>query len=345
MSPARGRWVFMLGASGGLVAVALLGLSIGAGETGWRAVLGVLTGYDPNDYDHYIVVWQRLPRVLIAIHVGAIMACGGAVLQGLTRNPLASPATLGISAGATLSVVASAHVLGWTGGLLGGAALGGGIAGFVCCLMVARLTGHTRDPRGLALILSGALVSMLFIGLANAFLLADPEQRSDFLGWVAGNINHVYVDRLEDFWGIGVAAVALLLALARPLTLITLGPDKAASAGVNVTLVTRLALGAVMVGTGSAVAICGPLGFVGLAVPHMVRPFAGAGFALLLPACAVVGAMVCVAADLVARHAFSPFILHTGVIMDLLGGVVFAVVAKRFYLASGSAGGAGERAG
>lgn len=124
------------------------------------------------------------------------------------------------------------------------AALAGALFGFAACLTLSRVARRPADPRGLPLILAGALLSMLFIGIANAFLLSDPARRTDFLGWVTGNINHVYADRLYAFWWIGAASLLLLAALARPLTLILLGPEKAASAGVNVDLVSRLAIGA-----------------------------------------------------------------------------------------------------
>ncbi|MFS8038927.1 FecCD family ABC transporter permease [Xanthobacter sp. AM11] len=334
----RGRIAFLAGAPILLGLALLANLSIGATLLSPADLVAALLHFEPDDYSHYVLVYQRLPRALIAIYAGAVLACSGAVLQGLTRNPLAAPGTLGINAGATLFVVAGAYLFDLGIRAQGAAALAGALFGFVACLTVARLAGNGHDPRGLALILSGALVSMLFSGLANAFLLSDPARRTDFLGWVSGNINHVYAERLYAFWWIGLPALAALQLLARPLTLIMLGPEKAASSGVNAAVVSRAALAAVVLGSGSAVAICGPVGFVGLMVPHMVRPFVGSGFALGLPACALTGATVCLMADLAARQAFSPYVLHTGVLLDLLGGIVFALIVKRFYLSSRAGG-------
>jgi iron complex transport system permease protein len=220
--------------------------------------------------------------------------------------------------------------------LQGIAALAGALAGFLSSLAVARLAGRRNDPRGLSLILSGALVSMLFTGMTNALLLSDPARRADFLSWVTGNINHVYIDRLAMFWWIGALSVAILLLFARPLTLILLGADKAASTGVNVPLVSRLAIGAAVLGSGSAVAVCGPIGFVGLVVPHIVRPFMGNNLVHALPASLIVGAIVGLAADLIAREAFYPYVVNTGLVTDLIGGIVFIVIVKRFYLSPGS---------
>lgn len=327
----RGLLLFA-GALGVLAASLAANLSVGASGIGPAQVFGALFRFDPDDYDHYIILHQRLPRALIGAYVGAVMATAGAVLQGLTRNPLAAPSTLGVSAGATLAVIATIRFADPGTGAQGIAALAGGAAGFGASLAVARLVGLSHDRRGLALILSGALVSMLLIGMANALLLSDPPRRSELLGWITGDINHAYVERLAAFWWLGALSVIALIAMARPLTLIALGAERAAAAGVSVGLVSALALGAVTAGSASAVAICGPIGFVGLVVPHLVRPITGAAFARLLPVCAVTGAAICLLADLIARSAFAPFTLHTGVVMDLVGGIVFILIVKRYYL-------------
>lgn len=329
------RWLPLAGALLALLCAVLANLAIGATSIPLANVVGAFAAFDANSYDHHIVLTQRLPRALIAIYGGAITAAAGVVLQGLTRNPLASPATLGLNAGASLAVVAAALV--WDAGFSGQgvAALAGALAGFLLTLLVVRLTGAPGGSRGLALVLAGVLVSILLSGIANALLLADPARRMDLLGWVTGNINPAYADRLAAIWWVGAAALALLLVLARPLTLITLGTEKAASAGVPLQPVRWLAIGACAIGCGSAVSICGPVGFVGLVVPHMIRPFCGGSFAVQLPAAALVGAAFCLLADLLARNAFAPYVLHTGVVMDVVGGLAFAFIVKRLYLSPG----------
>ncbi|MBO6859736.1 iron ABC transporter permease [Roseibium sp.] len=299
-------------------------------------LIAALQRFEAQSYEEAVLLFQRLPRTLIAIYAGGIAAASGFVLQSLVRNPLASPATLGVNSGAALFLVASALLFGASAELQGIAALAGALAGFLSSLAIARLAGRRNDPRGLSLILSGALVSMLFTGMTNALLLSDPARRADFLSWVTGNINHVYIDRLAMFWWIGALSVAILLLFARPLTLILLGADKAASTGVNVPLVSRLAIGAAVLGSGSAVAVCGPIGFIGLVVPHIVRPFMGNNLVHALPASLIVGAIVGLAADLIAREAFYPYVVNTGLVTDLIGGIVFIVIVKRFYLSPGS---------
>ncbi|SMC63103.1 iron complex transport system permease protein [Fulvimarina manganoxydans] len=333
----RHRGAFLISAAVLLVVTLFLNLSLGAIVIPTSTILSAFLSFDRQDYAQNVVLYQRLPRALIALYVGALFASSGSVLQGLTRNPLASPATLGISAGAAAFVVGGVMLFDFGLEAQGFAALAGAILGFLASLTMARFAGLSRDPRGLSLILSGALVSMLLIGLANALLLSDPSRRADLLSWISGNINHVYADRLFSVWWLGAVSLGLLFALARPLTLMSLGREQAASAGVNVDLVTRLSLAAVMVGSGSAVAICGPIGFVGLVVPHLVRPFVGQDQRLGLPACALTGAIACLLADMVAREAFQPFVLNTGVLLDLLGGLAFLLIVKRFYLAGGEA--------
>jgi len=312
----------------------LINLAIGATYIALPEVISALVAFDPDDFNHYAVVYQRLPRALIAAYVGAMMASSGLVTQGMLRNPLAAPSIIGINAGATLFVVTGAFIFDLGIAAQGGAALAGAAAGLVSCLAVARLAGGDRDPRGLSFILAGGLVSMLYVALSNAILLSDPARRSDFLGWITGNINHVYADRLYQVWGLGAASFVVLLILARPLTLIMFGAEKAASVGVNVVWTRRLAFAAVLAAAGSAVAICGPVGFVGLVVPHMVRPLVGARFSAALPASASLGALVCLLADLIAGQAFQPYVLHTGIVMDLVGGLIFILIVKRYYLAS-----------
>lgn len=313
-------------------------LMLGAELLSIKALISALFAFDEANYDHFVVVYQRLPRALIAIYAGMTMACSGAVLQGLLRNPLASPSLLGINAGAALFVVTGVIVFHLPQQWHGALAIAGAAFGLLSCVAVTRMVGLANDTRGLGLILSGALVSMFYIGLANAILLTDPLIRSTFLSWISGNINHVYSDRLQSYWYLGALGLAGLMLLARPLTLVMIGADKAASAGVPVKRVSRLAMVAILLAAGSAVAICGPIGFVGLVVPHIVRPFSGAALSRLLPGCMVVGAALCLLADMVARLAFAPYVLHTGVIMDLLGGIAFILIVRHFYLRAGGLG-------
>jgi iron complex transport system permease protein len=327
------RSLFVAAMAALLVLSFALHLCAGVNAPAFTDIWQALSRFEADNYDQSVVLFQRLPRAAIALYAGAVTAISGCVLQGLIRNPLASPSTLGVNAGATLGVIVCAFLLGLGTQAQGFAALAGGVVGFLACLAVARLAGRRNDPRGLSLILSGALVSMLLVATVNAITLSDPARRSDFLSWISGNINHVYIDRLYNFWWIGATMAVVLAALAKSLTVIQLGQEKAESVGVSVALVSRTALAAAILGSASAVAVCGPIGFVGLVVPHLVRPLAGPNFTRALPACAATGASLCLLADFIAREAFRPFSLNTGLVMDVLGGLAFIVIVKRFYLA------------
>lgn len=310
----------------------LLALRIGASDLSNATVWKALTAFDATEYSHYIIRQQRLPQVMIAGVVGAALAVSGAVLQGLMRNPLAAPSILGITSGATLFTVIFGFALGvpllWQGPV----AFAGGMFGFASALALSQLVGGDNDPRGLSLILSGALVSMFYSALAHAVLLSDPVLRQAALGWVTGNVNFAYADRLWVMAPVALLSVTVLWALSRPATLLTLGTDVAAATGVAAGRLWWLVAGLVALAASAAVAICGPVGFVGLVVPHIVRPLVGADFRKLIPASAFCGATLIVLADLVARTVFAPSVIHTGVVMDLLGGAVFVWLVRRVYL-------------
>ena len=290
-----------------------------------------------SSYEQAAIIYQRLPRALIALYAGAILATSGLVFQTLIRNPLASSSSLGVNAGATFFVVASALIFNVPLSYQAIFALLGGISGFLLCFAIARLarqSGNSQNSNayGLALILSGTLVAMLLIGLSNALLLAYPARRSEFLSWIAGNINHVYIDRLYQFWWIGGLSFCMIFLLTKPLTLILLGNDKAISMGVRVTFISRLALTLAIISSSAAVAVCGPISFIGLVVPHMIRPLVGQNFKFTFPASALLGAILCLIASLLSQNLFTPFIINTGVILDLLGGLVFILLIRKFYI-------------
>lgn len=317
-----------------LLSLFFFSLVVGVNTTSVAQVYAALIQPEPQNYQQAVILYQRLPRTLIALYVGAVMACSGLVFQALLRNPLGSSSTLGINAGAVLFTIAGAVLFNFGLALQGVSALVGGLFGFLSSFVIARMASARDIPPGLLLILAGSLISMLYLGIANAILLAHPEVRSEYLGWLSGTVNNAYIDRLRDFWWFGLLSVALLLVLARPLTLILLGSEKSLSMGTDTKRASRLGLAAAIVAASSGVAICGPIGFIGLMVPHVVRPLVGQHFLLALPACALLGACVCLAATLAAQTLFQPYVVHTGVLMDLLGGLFFIWVIKTHYLST-----------
>ncbi|MEM8775619.1 MAG: iron ABC transporter permease [Pseudomonadota bacterium] len=312
-----------------------LSLNYGAAPVSTEKIFAAVFQTDANDFEHFVIKEQRLPRILIAGFVGAMMAAGGAVLQTILANPLASPALLGITSGTTLFVVVFGFGLALPTTLHAPIAAAGGLFGFLSCLLVARFAAYGPDPRHLTLILSGAIVSIFYSAITQAILLSNAGLRHAALSWTSGNINHFYIDRLHVLWPIGLLCLVILLILSRPIMLVSISDEKASSAGVSADKLKFVSFALVVVGCSSAVAVCGPIAFIGLVVPHVVRPFVGAHLGRLLPVSIIVGSTFCVAADLVARFVFAPLVVNTSVILNLVGGLFFILLVRRFYLVEG----------
>ncbi|MGP9806208.1 FecCD family ABC transporter permease [Paracoccus sp. NSM] len=317
----------------GLALIGVLALSQGATRIAPADLWQAVTAFDPTRYEHFVVRHQRLPQVAMAGLVGAVLAGSGVVLQALMRNPLAEPSLIGISSGASLFTVLFGFALGAPVPWQGPIAFLGGIFGIASTLALSRLAAGGKDPRGLSLILSGALVSMLYGAMAQAVLLSDPALRQAALGWVTGNVSFVHADRLPLMAPLALLALAALWPMSRALTLLSLGREAAAAAGIEAQRVWFIATALVTLAASAAVAICGPVAFVGLVVPHMLRPLVGATLRRALPANALAGAGALILADLAARTALAPQQIHTGVVMNLLGGLFFIWLVRRVYLA------------
>jgi iron complex transport system permease protein len=279
-----------------------------------------------DNVDAQIFFVARLPRVLAAALVGAALALAGVVFQALLRNPLASPDTLGVSAGAALGAVlaitfdADFSLLGVTAVPLASFAGSLGALIIVYGLSAARRRGTST----LVLLLAGVTLSSLLAAL-SAFVryLADFTETLRTVRWLMGSLD------VGAFAPIAVAAVPLTAAVAgfatlpRVLDLVSMGVESAAARGVDIARAERVALVSASLATGAAVALAGPVGFVGIVVPHLVRLIVGADHRIVLPASALFGASFLIGCDLVARVAFAPTELPVGVVTALIGGPFF----------------------
>lgn len=282
------------------------------------------------------VLWViRLPRVLLGGLVGAGLAVSGALLQGVFRNPLADPGLIGVSSGAALGAVAVI--------VLGIAPLGiftlpavAFVGGTLTTLLVYRLSQrHGRTD----------IATMLLIGLAlNAlagaatglltYLADDPELRS-IVFWTMGGLSGVLWEMVLGALPCILIAVGMAPLLSRPLNLFALGEAEARHLGVEVEQVKRGAVLLAALATGAAVAMAGPIGFIGLIVPHLIRLIAGPDHRLLLPACALGGATLLILADLLARTIAAPAEVPVGLITAFAGGPFFLVLILRSQRAYG----------
>ncbi|BES84464.1 iron ABC transporter permease [Pectobacterium araliae] len=316
------------------VGVVLLLLSIAAslmlGQTtiSLSAVFNALFHYDPQQIDHILVLTTRLSRTVIAIVVGASLAVAGALMQALTRNPLASPGIFGINAGAMFAIVllsslftfSSQIALAWT------AYLGAAVAGVM--VYVLGTLGNARSSH-LRIVLAGAAISALFISFTQALLVINQDGLDSMLFWLAGSVSGRSLSMLLPLLPYFVIALFLALLLARHLNILVAGDEIAKGLGQRTALVRALS-GLCVIGlAGGAVAIAGNIGFVGLIVPHIVRRVLSADHRWLLPGCAIFGATLLLLADVASRLLIVPQEVPVGAMTALLGAPFFIYLARR----------------
>ncbi|MGP5564548.1 FecCD family ABC transporter permease [Vreelandella alkaliphila] len=308
-----------------LVAVSVVSLLIGAGEVGPRRVLGLLQG--ASDSEAQFIVWElRAPRTLIGIVVGIALGVAGALLQAISRNPLAEPGLLGVSAGAAFAV-ALALVLGASAATLRiSVAQLGALIGCVCVLSVARFRGVGNDP--VRLVLAGAAFSGLLGSLTSLMLLYDQRAADEIRFWVVGSLAGRRLDDLVAVLpSLLVAAIAVVI-MARPLAALALGERAASGLGHHPTLIRWVAVGCVALLVGAATAIAGPIAFVGLVVPFVARAFAGPDIRRTLWFCLPIGPLIVLSADIISRVAVAPSELPLGVLTALCGAPVLIAVVR-----------------
>ncbi len=318
-----------------LVACALLATGVGA----YRIPLGDLLaslahraglGGHPLDRVAESVLWNvRLPRVVLALLVGASLGCAGALMQGAFGNPLAEPGVIGVSSGGAVGAVACIvlgldTLGGWTVSVF---AFAGGLLTVFAVYALARSDGRTEV---VTLVLTGVAVNAFCGALIGLFLFtADSAAISQVTFWQLGSLS-------QASWGkvlavLPFAALGLTLAplYARKLDLLALGERSAGHLGVDVERLRLVLITVIALLTAAAVAVSGIIGFVGLVVPHLLRMAAGPGHRFLLPASALGGALVLVAGDLAARTLAQPAELPLGVLTALIGSPFFFWLLRR----------------
>ncbi|GAW52427.1 MULTISPECIES: FecCD family ABC transporter permease [unclassified Nocardioides] len=309
-----------------LAFAALLSLAIGSRSIPLTTVVDVLLRPDGSDAST-IVHGLRIPRTVLAIAVGVSLGVAGALMQGHTRNPLADPGLLGVEAGAAFAVVIGIFVFGVTDltGYAWFSLVGAGVAAAAVFAI-----GSTRGgPDPVSLVLAGAAVSALLLALTQAVVLRDVDTLDAYRFWAVGSVSGRDTD---VFWqvlpfiavGLGLAATS-----ASTLNLLQLGDDVAASLGLRPMRHRMIGVLGVMMLTGAATAACGPVGFVGLVVPHVARFLAGVDYRWVIPYSGLVGGLLVVLADIIGRVVVRPAELQVGIVMALIGGPVFIVLVRR----------------
>jgi len=326
VTPARATLAGALGLAA--LALALLAsVALGAGAIPPGRIISAYTAYDASR-EHIIVTQVRMPRAVLAAAVGAALGVAGAVMQAVSRNPLAEPGLLGISWGAAAAAVAGPALLG-VGSLTGqtllamaGAAVAGGAV-----VALGLTAGRGLTPA--TLVIAGAAISALLAALVEAMLILDAESLETARRWLGGSLLGRDTRLLVATAPYLAGGLALAIVLARPLNALALGEDMARGLGQRTAWTKAGAAAAVVLLAGAAVAVAGPILLVGLAVPHLARRLAGHDLLRALPAAALLGALLVVGADLFARIVVAPEELPVGIVTALVGAPVLVAVVRR----------------
>ncbi|OQO95084.1 hypothetical protein B1813_03265 [Saccharomonospora piscinae] len=323
-----------------LLGVALVHLGLGASGVGLAELAGVLTG-DADPRAEAVLWGARLPRTLAGLVTGIALGVAGTLIQGVTRNPLAAPDTLGINAGAYLAVVAVAFT-----GVDVGLLTGGGVAfagGLVAMVVVSLLTaGGVLTPG--RVLLAGATVGLAGMAIAEFLQIVDENSTRGLYFWGQGSLLQTGLDRPVVLGVLVLCVLPLAQLLSRPIDLISLGDETAQSLGVRVgrTRFTALVLAVVL--SAAAVTVAGPVAFVGLIAAVAVRLLGVGGHAARLPLAGAFGAVLVLAADAAAQLVLPPSAgygeLPVGVVTALLGGPVFVLLARRIITGDAEVGAA-----
>ncbi|MEW2402395.1 iron ABC transporter permease [Streptomyces sp. NPDC046862] len=311
---------------GALALCAALSLALGARSVPLSTVLDALSG-TAHGREALVVTGLRLPRTVIGLAVGAALGVAGAVAQAITRNPLASPTTLGINAGAGFAVVVAIFALRLTDPVEYMWFAFAGAAG--AALFVQALSRRAGDTDPVRLALGGTVLQLVLLSWTSAVMLASQRTLDEARFWLAGSLAGRTLDVLWPVLPTLALGLLLALALAPALNALALGDDAAQALGVPVARV-RLAGGiAVVLLAGSAVAVAGPVAFIGLAAPHLVRPLLGGDHRLLVPGCLIAGPLLLLTADILGRPVVRPSELEVGIVTAFLGAPLLALLARK----------------
>lgn len=301
----------------------LTSILLGAADISPLTVWQSLTQFDGST-NHLIIRTVRLPRAIMAVVIGAALAVAGAITQGLTRNPLAAPDILGINVGAALAMVL-AIFLGIGSGAVGFAFIGSAIAA-VTVYWLGSMGRSGLTP--LKLVIAGAALSYLLGSITTGVLILSQRTLDEIRFWLAGSLAGQDIASLLPVLPYICVGLIGSLALGRQLTLLSLGEDVAQGLGLQTVWVKIAAAVTVVLLAGSSVALAGPIGFVGLVVPHIVRFGVGVDYRWILPYAMITGGILLSIADIAARLIIRPQELPVGIMTALVGAPFFIYLAR-----------------
>ncbi|MFJ2774248.1 FecCD family ABC transporter permease [Streptomyces sp. NPDC087300] len=277
-----------------------------------------------------VVVGERLARSLLGLLAGAALGLSGAVLQALTRNPLADPGLLGINLGASAAVVTAISFFGVTSlsGYVWFAFVGAALVGVLLYIL-----GGARGATPVRLALAGTAISAALYGYLQAVMITDNAALNKMRFWTVGSLASANMDTIKQVLPFLAVGTVLALSLARPLNAMAMGDDTARALGAHLTRTRALSMAAATLLCGAATAACGPIVFVGLMVPHVVRSFTGPDMRWILPYSALLSPVLLLGADVVGRVVARPAELQVGIVTAVIGAPVFIFLVRRRKLA------------
>lgn len=329
-------------ASTSRVAARILGLVIGAAALAFIIVLSVAVGakpipltavvsvllHDSHSYNGLVVIDLRLPRTLLGVGVGAALAMAGVLMQSLTRNPLADPGILGVNMGASAAVVTA--ICSWQlaalNALVWFAFLGAGVASVLVYLLGSRGRGGASPVR---MAVAGTAVSAVLGAIISFVTLLNPDVFNQFRFWDAGSLSGAEMSQLWQVLPFLGAGALLALGLSGSLNALALGDETAKAIGSNVTRTRVLGVLAITLLCGAATAVAGPIGFVGLAIPHMARAITGPDHRWLLPQSMLLGPVLLLGSDIIGRVIARPGEVQVGIVTAFIGAPVFIFLVRR----------------
>lgn len=310
-----------------LVLVVVASIAVGSRDIPLPTVIDALFRYNDSD-DHAIIMALRVPRTILGLLIGAALGLSGALIQALTRNPLADPGILGVNAGASFFVTIAVGVFGLTGiGSYIWFAFAGAIATTVVVYAIGSVGRGAATP--IRLTLAGVAISAVLGGIQSGLTLLDPVTFDRLRFWGAGSLTapgYESIVTIAPFIAIGIALTVLAT---RPLNAIALGDDLAASLGANITRTRVIVVIAVTLLAGAATAAAGPIIFIGLMIPHVARWLIGPDQRWIAALTIVLSPVLLLSSDIIGRLVMRPGELQVGIVTAFVGAPVLILLARR----------------
>jgi iron complex transport system permease protein len=325
----RKNLLLIIGLIGGclvLLVCILASITWGAADISYSDIYQTFTAFDGST-NHLIIRTVRLPRSLVAILVGSSLAMAGAIMQGLTQNPLADPGILGVNAGAALVVVVGTLIFGSSSLILSTwYAFAGASLTAIAVYLLGSLGRGGLTPFNLTI--AGAALTAFISSITGGILILSQRTLEEIRFWLAGSIAGRDMNLLLQVLPYICIGSILAIALSKQITIISLGEDTAKSLGQSTASIKILAAISIILLDGASVALAGPIGFVGLIVPHIVRLIVGVDYRWILPYSAVFGGILVLIADICGRLIIQPNELPVGLIMPLIGAPFFIYLIR-----------------